>query len=75
MPTKREMVAAAQEKYARDEGEIEVDDKAKISRAPGNPDGGAYVSAWVWVTDEDAEILANKLDAIFNLPIREDNAR
>lgn len=66
MPTKKEMVAAAQKQYARQEGEIEVDDNAKISRAPGNPDKGAYVEAWVWITDEDAEILSGA---------REDNTK
>jgi hypothetical protein len=58
MPTKREMIEAAKTEYRR-EGEIEIDDKAKISRAPGNPDRGAYVEAWVWITDEEAERVAS----------------
>lgn len=34
------------------EGEIEIDDNAKVSRGYDN---GAYVQAWVWVPDEDKE--------------------
>lgn len=36
-----------------DEGTLEVDDNAPISQAEGNPDEGAYVQAWIWVTDEE----------------------
>lgn len=50
-PLDRQMVLAAQRRY-HDEGTIEVDENAKVSRAVGNGDGGAYVQAWVWVTDE-----------------------
>lgn len=32
------------------EGEIEIDDDAKVSRGD---DPGAYVQAWVWVYDSD----------------------
>ena len=53
------MIAAAKKQYHK-EGEIEIDAKAKVSRAPGNSDNGAYVQAWVWVADEDAEILASE---------------
>ncbi len=48
------MIVAAQELY-NDAGSIEVDANAKVSRADDNPDGGAYVAAWVWVNDEDAD--------------------
>lgn len=48
------MVQTAQERYHRD-GEIEIDEGATVSRAPGNPNRGAYVQAWVWVDDEDGE--------------------
>ena len=37
-----------------EEGRLEIDDNAPISRAPGDPDKGAYVQAWVWVYNEDA---------------------
>ena len=37
-----------------EEGRIEIDADAKISRADGNPEFGAYVQAWVWVPDSDA---------------------
>ncbi len=40
--------SAASAKYHRD-GQIEIDDNAKISRSPGG--GGAYVQAWAWVYD------------------------
>lgn len=43
---------AADREYGR-EGEIEVDDNAVVSRADGNPEHGAYVAAWVWVSDSE----------------------
>ena len=33
-----------------EEGIFEVDDNAKVSWGDG---GGAYVAAWVWVSDDD----------------------
>ena len=42
--------AAAKGRW-NDEGLIEVDDKAPVSRSE---DGGAYVQAWVWVDYEEA---------------------
>jgi len=48
------MIAAARSLY-ESEGEIEIDDNAKLSRADGNPDDGAFVQAWVWVSDEEAD--------------------
>ena len=47
------MIAAARNEYQK-EGEIEIDDNARISRAEGNPHEGAFVQAWVWVADEEA---------------------
>ena len=32
---------------------IAFDYQARVRQARGNPDGGAYVAAWVWVADED----------------------
>lgn len=49
------MIEAARRLYER-EGEIEIDDGAKVSRADDNPDAGAYVQAWVWVYDQDARL-------------------
>ena len=43
--------AQARAKY-EDEGQIEIDEGAEVSRGD---DPGAYVQAWVWVADEDAE--------------------
>ena len=43
-------VAAAKEQYG-DEGRIEVDDGAVVSRGKGAD--GAYVAAWVWVEDSE----------------------
>ena len=45
--------AAAKKLYHR-EGEVEIDENAKLSKALGNPDRGCYVEAWVWVSDEEA---------------------
>jgi hypothetical protein len=51
-PTRKEMIAAARGLYQSDD--IEIDDNAKLSRAEGNPENGAFVQAWVWVSDEEA---------------------
>jgi hypothetical protein len=40
---------AADRLHGRD-GEVEIDDDAKISQSP---DAGVYVQAWVWVYDDD----------------------
>lgn len=40
------------------EGELEIDDNARVSKGD---DDGAYVEAWIWVSDEDAE-LAERCD-------------
>lgn len=47
-------ISWARKLYHR-EGELEIDDGAVVSRADGNPSGGAYVQAWVWVPDEDVD--------------------
>lgn len=52
LPTDQQMIEAARRQY-EDEGSIEIDDEAKISRSDDNEDKGAYVQAWVWVYDED----------------------
>lgn len=43
-------IGAAKDEY-QDEGRIEIDDNAIISKSE---DGGAYVMAWVWVEARDA---------------------
>jgi hypothetical protein len=43
-------IKAAHENHYR-EGELEFDDSAVVSESD---DEGAYVMAWVWVTDEEA---------------------
>jgi hypothetical protein len=53
LPKRKQMIAAARSQY-ESEGEIEIDDNAKLSRAEGNPDDGAFVQAWVLVSDEEA---------------------
>ena len=53
-PTLNQYRNAARQGYHRD-GEVEIDQGAKVSKADGNPDHGAYVQAWVWVDDEDAK--------------------
>ncbi len=47
--TDSQFVEAARELYEQ-EGEIEIDDNATISRGD---DDGAYVQAWVWVNFHD----------------------
>ena len=44
--------AAAKKEHVR-EGTLEIDSNATVSQSD---DGGAYVAAWVWVNDDDAEI-------------------
>ncbi len=51
-PTNKQYRAAAKLAHHVD-GEIEIDDKAKISKDPKNEDQGAYVQAWIWVSDEE----------------------
>ena len=51
-PTAEQVVEYAQRALTK-EGEIEIDDDARISRSRANEDRGAYVAAWLWVTDED----------------------
>jgi predicted sugar kinase len=58
VPNREKWLELAREKW-EDEGELEIDDDARVSlsEAVGEPAGtlaGAYVSAWVWVeaTDE-----------------------
>ncbi len=51
-PTRKEMIAAGRGLYQSDD--IEIDHNAKLSRAEGNPENGAFVQAWVWVSDEEA---------------------
>lgn len=53
IPDDEKMREAARRAY-EDEGRIEIDEGAPVSRAADNPDKGAYVQAWVWVADEDA---------------------
>ncbi|KKK56361.1 hypothetical protein LCGC14_3065310 [marine sediment metagenome] len=54
--TDKEYIEKAREQYARD-GEIEIDDVADVARdLSDEPVQGAYVQAWVWVTnDEEGE--------------------
>ena len=46
--TNQEFIDAARAQY-EDEGTIEIDDTAVVSRGSDN---GAYVQAWVWVEDD-----------------------
>jgi hypothetical protein len=45
-------VKEAEKRYHAD-GELEVDSDAAVSRGDEEDPGGAYVSAWVWVPDEE----------------------
>lgn len=62
--TDEEYVTAARAQYQKD-GEIEVDDGAKVSRGD---DPGAYVQAWVWVYDP---VLVERMDAELDAEIAE----
>ncbi len=53
-PTDKLMVKAAKAQY-QDDGTVEIDDDAKVSRDDDMDTTGAYVAAWVWVDYEDAE--------------------
>lgn len=55
--TNAQYIRAAREGYHED-GVIEVDERAKVSKADSNdPDAekGAYVQAWIWVSDSDVD--------------------
>ena len=52
-PTRERMIRAAQ-RFIAQEGVIEIEDDAKVSRAKNNPAKGAFVQAWVWVDDGEA---------------------
>jgi len=46
---RKKYLEAARQQW-QTEGEIEIDDNAKVSQAEGKPDGnGAFVQGWVWV--------------------------
>jgi hypothetical protein len=45
------LIAAARDEWHRD-GEVEIDQDVVVSRGDDN---GAYVMAWVWVTDPDPD--------------------
>ena len=53
-PSARELayIKTAKDLYHK-QGEIEIDNNAAVSKGR---DAGAYVSAWVWVSDEEREI-------------------
>ena len=53
----KQYIEAARRIHHKD-GEIEVDDgpgNGMVSRAPDNPDKGAYVQCWAWVYDSDVK--------------------
>jgi len=44
---------AAASRIHAEEGTLEIDEGARVSRSPD--DEGAYVQAWVWVYDDDIQ--------------------
>ena len=56
-PTIRQLINAAYRLWAED-GKIRIGRDAGAIRLPSNPDG-AWVSAWVFVRDEDAQQLGD----------------
>lgn len=51
-PVNQDYVEAAKQAVVHEEGHMEVDDSAVVSRGD---DPGAYVMAWIWVEDRDAK--------------------
>ena len=52
-----QFIQRAREEYGRD-GEIEIEEGAVVSRGSDRSRGsdpGAYVQAWVWVSDPEGE--------------------
>lgn len=49
-PIKAAYVARARRQYTASTDDIEIDDHPNV----GVAEGGAWVAAWVWVTQEDA---------------------
>ena len=60
-PTDEQVIEYARRALAK-EGEIEIDDDAKVSRSAANEDHGAYVAAWRWVPDEDCRAFFDAAD-------------
>ena len=50
-------IKRARELYETDD--IQIDENATTSRAYGNPDGGLWVAAWVWLADKEMEDESN----------------
>src|SRR4051794_2164544 len=57
MPISDEQYIAEARRRCAQEGEIEIDDDAQVSVSE---DEGAYVQAWVWVTDAEVELHAEQ---------------
>lgn len=53
LPTNQQMIAAARQLHQED-GHLEIDDNAVVSRSEDNEAEGAYVQAWLWIDDEEA---------------------
>lgn len=51
-PTDDDTRELARTQY-EDEGTLEIDPGATVSRAEDNEDEGAYVQVWVWVADPE----------------------
>lgn len=56
---RQEIVDMAKEIYHKD-GEVEVDDNAKLSESGPGGDNGCYVQAWVWVGFEATKFSKRK---------------
>lgn len=49
-PIKAAYINEARRKYTKSTDDIEIDDRPNV----GIAEGGAWIAAWVWVTQEDA---------------------
>lgn len=41
------------------EGLVEIDENAPVSQADGNSEKGAYVQAWIWISDPEVDELGD----------------
>ena len=58
----KQYLEAAKKLYDKD-GELEFDNKIGtrlVSKAPGNPDRGAFIQCWRWIYDDDVRAVMRR---------------
>ena len=58
-PTDKQMMDYAR-RHIEDAGQLEIANPGLVSRSDENEDAGAYVKAWVWVSDDDVRAALEK---------------